>query len=94
MQNHHIPWTWKSTAILWQISTSKYYEGESCENPKSAIKIRNTADNDEIHGLKNGRRVAVQCRNAKRRRSSSVEMVAPLATFTIEEQRLPSFFKY
>ena len=34
-----------------------------------------------------GRQVAVRCRNATRRRSSSVKMAAPLATCTKEEQR-------
>ena len=31
--------------------------------------------------------MAVRCRNAKRRRSSSIKMAAPLATCTKEEQR-------
>ena len=31
--------------------------------------------------------MAVRCRNATRRRSSSVKMTAPLATYTKEEQR-------
>jgi len=37
--------------------------------------------------LKSGRQMAVRCRNAARRRSSSVKVVAPLATCTKEEQR-------
>jgi len=42
------------------------YEGESTENLKSAIKIRTTARlscisfNDDTHGLKSGRQVAVR----------------------------------
>jgi len=47
------------------------------KNLKNAIKIRNDA-----HGLMSGRQVAVRCRNATRRRSSSVRMAAPLATCT------------
>ena len=43
-------------------------------------------DNNDIYGLKSGRKVAVRCRNATRRRSSSVKMAAPLATCTKEEQ--------
>ena len=43
-------------------------------------------DNNDTHGLKSGRQVAVRCRNASRRRSSSVKMAAPLATCTKEEQ--------
>ena len=44
-------------------------------------------DNNDTYGLESGRQVAVRCRNATRRRSSSVEMAAPLATCTTEEQR-------
>ena len=36
--------------------------------------------------------MAVRCRNATRRRSSSVKLAAPLATCTKEEQRLSSAF--
>jgi len=37
--------------------------------------------------MKSGRQVAVRCRNATRRCSSSVNLAAPLATCTKEEQR-------
>ena len=37
--------------------------------------------------MKSGRQVAVRCRNATRRRSSSVKLAAPLATCTKEEKR-------
>jgi len=47
----------------------------------ATIKISDT------HGLKCGQQVVVRCRNATRRRSSNVKMVAPLATCTNEEQR-------
>jgi len=43
-------------------------------------------DNNYTHGLNSGRQVAVRRRNATRRRSSSVKMVAPLTTYTKEEQ--------
>jgi len=73
------------------------YEGESNENLKSAMKIRNTARLSckltTTRGLKSGRQVAVRCRNATRRRTSSVKMAAPLATCTKEEELLSFFFK-
>jgi hypothetical protein len=68
------------------------YEGQSNENNKSAITVRNAArlsckwTTMITHGLKSGRQVAVRCRNATRRRSSSVKMEVPLATCTKEEQ--------
>ena len=69
------------------------YEGQSNENLKSAIKIRNTARLScklttlILMVLKSGRHVVVKCRNATRRRSNSVKMAAPLVTCTNEEQR-------
>jgi len=41
-------------------------------------------DNSDTHGLKSGRQEAVRCRNATRRRSSSVKMAAPLATCNLK----------
>jgi len=59
------------------------YEGQSTENLKSAIKIRSTARLSvswQQWMVWSGREVAVRCRNATRRRSSSVKMAVPLAT--------------
>ena len=71
------------------------YEGESNENLKKCDKnskhISIVCDNSDTHGL-SGRQLTVRCRNATRRRSSSVKMAAPLATFTKEEKRLSSVF--
>ena len=74
-------------------STLGLYEVESTENLKIAIKFRNTTqlsckfDNNDTDGLKSGRQVAVRCRYATRRRSSSVKLASPLATYAKEEQR-------
>jgi len=64
------------------------YKGESNENLKSVIKIRNTAQLSckSATGLKSGQQVAVQWRNATRRHSISVKMAAPLASCTKKEQ--------
>ena len=69
------------------------HEESQMETLKSAIKIRTTTrlsrkvDNSDTDGLKSGRQVAVRCRNATRRRSSSVKMAAPLVTCIEEEHR-------
>ena len=48
-----------------------------CDKNSKHSSIVLQVDNNDTHGLKSGRQVAVRCRNATRRRRSSVKMVAP-----------------
>jgi len=77
------------TVISWQLL---FYEGESNENLRSVIKIRNTARlscklTTVILMVWRVADMWYWCRNTTRWRSSSVKMAAPLAPCTNEEQR-------
>ena len=59
---------------------------KKCGKNSNHSSIALSVDNSDTDGLKSDQQVAVRCRNATRRRGSSVKMAVPFATCTKEKQ--------